>query len=139
MVEASRRRREVFASRDEAYANYASKPPLDGLLPDALRAYVDFGFVDEPDGRVRLACAREHEARVFEMSSEHRTFDRLGELQCPVLVMAGVGGGASEFAEAVADEIPGARFHRFDGLGHFGPLEDPAQVAAVVERFLDSP
>jgi pimeloyl-ACP methyl ester carboxylesterase len=135
LVEGSRRRREVFASREAAYDNYASKPPLDGLMPEALRAYVDYGFVDEPDGRVRLACAREHEARIFEMSHEHGTFDRLGDVQCPVLVMAGVSGGASQFADAVADGIPGARFHRFDDLGHFGPLEDPAQVASVIETF----
>jgi pimeloyl-ACP methyl ester carboxylesterase len=135
LVEGSRRRREVFASRDEAYANYAGKPPLNGLVPEALRAYVDYGFVDQPDGTVRLACARENEARVFEMASEHGTFDRLGELRCPVLVMAGVTAGAGEFADAVADDIPGARFHRFGGLGHFGPMEDPTQVAAVIEDF----
>jgi pimeloyl-ACP methyl ester carboxylesterase len=135
LVEGSRRRREVFATRDEAYANYAKKPPLDALAPAALRAYVDYGFVDQPDGTVRLACDREHEARIFEMASEHGTFDRLAELRCPVLVMAGVSGGASEFAEGVADNIPGARFHRFGDRGHFGPLEDPAEVAAVVEGF----
>jgi pimeloyl-ACP methyl ester carboxylesterase len=135
LVEGSRRRREVFASRDEAYANYAAKPPLDGFTPDALRAYVEHGFVDQADGTVRLACARENEARAFEMAAEHRTFDRLGELRCPVLVMAGVVGGAAQFAEAVANDIPGAQFHRFGGLGHFGPMEDPAQVAAVIEEF----
>jgi pimeloyl-ACP methyl ester carboxylesterase len=111
-----------------------SKPPLTASCPKRC-AYVDYGFVDEPDVNVRLACAREHEARGFEMSNEHGTFGRLGELKCPVLVMAGVGGGASEFAEAAADELPGARCHRCDELGHFGPLEDPAQVAIVIEMF----
>lgn len=138
LVEATRRRRQVFASRAEAYENYASKPPLDAFTPEALHAYVDHGFVDQPDGTVRLACAREHEARTFEMSGEHRTYDRLRELRCPVLVLAGEGEGPSDFAEAVAGNIPRGRFHRFEGLGHFGPMEDPARVAAIVEAFFDS-
>ena len=33
-----------------AYDNYASKPPFSMLAPDALRAYVDYGFDDLDDG-----------------------------------------------------------------------------------------
>ena len=47
MIEAARRRRAVFASRDEAYENFAGKPPLDALTPEVLRAYVDHGFADD--------------------------------------------------------------------------------------------
>jgi len=68
LVEASRRRRQVFASRDEAYANFAAKAPLSALTPDALRAYVDHGFVDCDDGTVTLACRREDEADIYRMA-----------------------------------------------------------------------
>jgi pimeloyl-ACP methyl ester carboxylesterase len=52
----ARRRRAVWSSRDEAFASYGSKPPLDVLNPVALRAYVDYGLRDRPDGQVELKC-----------------------------------------------------------------------------------
>ena len=89
MVAGARRRRAVFASRQEAYDNYAGKPPLDALTPEALRAYVDHGFLDRPDGSVELACQPEQEASIFEGGARQDAFAHLGEVPCPVLVMAG--------------------------------------------------
>ncbi|HYD10915.1 MAG TPA: alpha/beta hydrolase, partial [Acidimicrobiales bacterium] len=85
----ARKRREVFDSKDDAYANFSSKPPLSTLHPDALRAYVDHGFADEPDGTVRLKCRPESEAQVYEMGRTHGAWSRLGEVWCPVVVAAG--------------------------------------------------
>jgi pimeloyl-ACP methyl ester carboxylesterase len=41
----------------------------------------------------------------------------------------------AEFAEDVATRLPHGEYHRFDDLGHFGPLENPGAVAAVIGRF----
>lgn len=65
MSEAAARRRDCFDSLEQAYENYASKPPLDQLHPDALRAYVDGGFSSSPDGSVVLRCRPSTEAEVF--------------------------------------------------------------------------
>ena len=40
------------------------------LEPDALAAYVRYGFHDRDDGQVELACAPEVEARCFEAAAE---------------------------------------------------------------------
>ena len=85
----ARKRRAVFGSKQAAYDNFASKPPLDVFTPEALRAYVDHGFADTPDGRVRLKCDPEHEARTYEMGPRHHTFEHLGRVRCPVLVIGG--------------------------------------------------
>src|SRR5438270_3534017 len=61
----ARRRREVFPSRQAAYDNYASKPPLNVFTPEALQAYVDHGFDDLPDGTVRLSCRGADEAETY--------------------------------------------------------------------------
>ena len=53
----ARNRREVFGSRAEALARYSNRSPLAVMRADALAAYVEGGFVDLPDGRVRLAAA----------------------------------------------------------------------------------
>ena len=47
----------VWPDRATVRASYGSRPPLDALAPDALDAYVRWGFVDRPDGQVELACA----------------------------------------------------------------------------------
>ncbi|MBI1843312.1 MAG: alpha/beta hydrolase [Actinobacteria bacterium] len=133
------RRREVFASRAEARNNYASKAPLDCLDPEVLTAYVEHGFVDQPDGAVRLACRREDEAECYRMGGVHGGFDRLGEVTCPVTVASGALTNAINptFAHIQADAMPNGRVQVFDLLGHFGPLEDPTAVAkAVIAAFL---
>lgn len=133
----ARKRRETFPSRVDAYANYAGKPPFNRLAPDALRAYVDHGFDDQPDATVRLKCRGESEARTYEMSTTHGAYARFGEVKCPVTVACGADTdafGPSTIA-AQAARLPDARTHVFPGLGHFGPLEDPAGIAAHVRQF----
>lgn len=137
LANGARRRRAEFDSYDAAIANFSSKPPFSLLHPDAIRAYVRHGFVETEAGTVRLRCDPEHEARTYEGGSRHDTWDHLGEVTCPVLVMAGSSeeGGPGAIARQVAERIPGGRFHEFPALGHFGPLQDPAAVAAVVRAF----
>lgn len=133
------RRRQVFASRDEAYDNYASKPPFSALHPDALRAYVDHGFADQPDGTVRLKCLGENEAQVYRMGGNHGAFARLGEIACPVTVARGALGGTSpaDIAAPIAEALPHGRLEVHDDLGHFGPLEDPARIAERIAAALE--
>jgi pimeloyl-ACP methyl ester carboxylesterase len=88
IVSGARRRRPEFPSREAALANFSAKPPLDILDPEALSLYVDHGFEDTSEGTVRLKCEPETEARTFEGSAGHDIYARLGEVQCPVLVMA---------------------------------------------------
>lgn len=136
LSEGARRRREVFASKEDAYDNFASKPPFSVLHPDALRAYVEWGFDDLPDGAVRLKCHREDEAEVYRMGSAHDAFAHLGEIRCPVTLACGERTDAvtPELLALQAAELPSARTEVISGLGHFGPLEDPARVADSVRR-----
>lgn len=76
LVEGARRRRRTFATRADAFANYASKPPMNAFDPRALHAFVNHGFKDISDF-VELKCAPEHEARNFEMGAIHQTWDQL--------------------------------------------------------------
>jgi pimeloyl-ACP methyl ester carboxylesterase len=139
IIEGARRRRAVFASREDAYDNYASKPPLDALTPEALRAYVDHGFVEQADGSVRLKCEPALEAAIFEAGIDDDTYSRLGEVTCPVLVLAGeeAGNPPGALAPLVSAELPHGRFQRFDDLGHLGPMQDPPLVATAVAAFAD--
>jgi pimeloyl-ACP methyl ester carboxylesterase len=130
----SRRRRQSFASKAEALRRYASRPPLGLLRADALAAYVEHGFIEQPDGSVRLKCDPDNEARTFQAAGG-LTLDQVGELKVPALVA--VGGRAAEpgpgdYAPAVAATMPLARLVQYPHLGHFGPLQDPETVAVDV-------
>jgi pimeloyl-ACP methyl ester carboxylesterase len=130
----ARRRRARFGSRDEAYANFASKPPLSSLAAACLRAYVEHGFEDLGDGSVTLRCRPDVEAAVYLNAVTDDHFRRLGAVACPVVVASGARTEAirAPVAEAIVDALPAARIEVFDDLGHFGPLQDPAAVAGTI-------
>lgn len=135
----ARRRRSRFDSFDAAYANYASKPPLDALDPQALRDYVDFGFreVADPDGstHVELLCTPDHEADTFLGGAAVAVWDLLGELAVPVTVIgSGDGEMPARVAPRFAEAIPGAEFVYVPDQNHFGPLTHPAAVAELIAR-----
>jgi pimeloyl-ACP methyl ester carboxylesterase len=138
---AARRRRRWFPDREAAYANFAAKPPLDSLDPDALRVYVDHGLrachTADADRAVELKCPPEVEALVFENGADAGTFDRLAEVRIPVTVAASVdGGGPAKVAPLIADALPHGRLERLPQLTHFGPMEDPAGIAAAIRADL---
>lgn len=138
LAEGARRRRASFPSKDLAYENFAAKPPFNRLAPDALRAYVEHGFVDAGDGTVTLACPGEHEASTYDAANRHTAFRHLADVQCPVTVACGEqtdAFGAGLLAPTV-ERLPSSRLEVLPGLTHFGPLEDPEAIARSIRTGL---
>jgi len=140
LADQARHRRARFATRAEALERYASRAPLAVLDRACLAAYVEHGFVDSPDGGVVLACDPEDEARVFEAALRCQVDERLGELDCPVVVAFGSSSDrfSRDVAAATAAGIDGAVLAAVDGVGHFGPLEDPARVAGSIVAAIEA-
>ncbi len=136
IAETARARRARFSSRAEALERFASRPPLDVLVPEALAEYVAHGFVELAPGGVTLACSPEDEARTYESARAAPLYEQLGEVDADLAV------GCGELSEPltarvaadIASRVRGARFERVAGLGHFGPLEDPERVAGAICR-----
>lgn len=134
---AALRRRDRFASAAEAEANFAAKPPFSALDRRVLAAYVANGFL--PDGAgVRLACAREDEAQVYRMGFAHDAFAGAATVGCPVTVAFGSESDTfgPDTLGPLAAALPRGRLEMLEGLGHFGPLERPEEVAASIGRSL---
>ncbi len=139
------RRRESFASADDAFANFSSKPPFASLHPDALRGYVEHGFEVVPaaeggDGRtVRLRCRREDESQIYAHGGSHDAFARLRSVTCPVTLACGADTDAfgPDIMALDAGRLTRATTEVLDGMGHFGPLEAPAAVASSVAGALE--
>jgi pimeloyl-ACP methyl ester carboxylesterase len=127
LAEGARRRRAVWSSREEVLTSYAARPPLDVLDPDALRAYVDYGLRDRPDGQVELKCLPEDEATTYSMGVANGVYPRLREVQCPVLVVCGEHTDAipPKLGEMVVGRLRRGRLEVMPGVGHFGPMQDP--------------
>ncbi len=137
LARAARKRRNEWHSTDEAFAAYASKPPLDVMTEASLRAYVDYGLRDRGDGMLELKCRPEVEARVYTMGPNHGAWARLGDIGSEVLVVCGetstdVG---PPLARQIASRIPGGRVEAMARLGHFGPQQDPDACAASIVTF----
>lgn len=134
LAEGARRRRPSFPSAQAAIDNYSSKPPFSALDPDALAAYVQFGFRELDDGSVTLRCTPEVESATYTMGSQHHTFERLGEVTAPMTVARGRADAFSPaaFAPFIADALPNGLLEAHDDLGHFGPLEDPKAIAESI-------
>lgn len=137
MADAARRRREVFPTRAEALHRYASRRPLGILRADCLHAYVEHGFEDvvDDDGApaVRLRCRAESEARTF-ASNGAIHLGVVADVALPTVVAVGGTdpGMVADFAPALATALPHGTLERHPTLGHFGPLQDPAAVAAAI-------
>lgn len=133
MADAARRRREIFPSRRHALQRYASRPPLGILRADSLHAYVEHGFEDLEDGTVRLRCRGEHEARTFESTGAIHV-GLVGDVALPTTVAVGGTdpGMVADMGPALAAALPRATLQRHPHLGHFGPLQEPAGIAAAI-------
>jgi pimeloyl-ACP methyl ester carboxylesterase len=133
LVSGALKRRDQFPSRQDAYDNFASKPPLESFDAKALRAYVECGFVADKEG-VRLRCPPFVEASIYRQGLAHDGFTRLPLVSCPVRIGWGGRSVAMERAvpEAQAGVLPDATVVTFDDLGHFGPMEAPRAVAGAL-------
>ncbi len=140
----ARKRRETFPSRADALANFSAKPPFSVLDPAVLAAYVEGGFElvpaeDGGDGQlVRLCCRREDESAVFAQSFSHDAFANLGSIECPVVLACGEQTDVLglPFLEQDAARLVRPAIEVFGGMGHFGPMERPGEVAGSVRRAL---
>ncbi len=130
----ARKRRSAFPSKAEALLRYASRPPLNALQAGALAAYVEHGMIERPDGTVQLKCRPEDEAAVFEADGKPTT-DDVRSVKVPTVVAVGAGErgwSPAHFGPAIAGALPHGQLEQHPLLGHFGPLQGPITVGAML-------
>lgn len=134
----ARRRRDRFASREEAYANWRSKPAFAEWESRALWAYANGGL--RPDGdEFTLKCAREDEAEFFMAATEHRAWDRLGEIQTKSIVIAGEHSTTHQepFLQQLTAQLKDASYEIIPVTGHMVWMERPGLIAAHAAPLID--
>ena len=137
----ARKRRNEWASIEEAYEAYSSKPPLNVMTPESLRAYVEYGLRDRGDGVFELKCRPEVEAAVYSMApAERRVGDACPRSKRTCVVACGEESPTSvrRWRSSIAQRLPHGRLEVWPGCGHFGPQQDPDACAASIVRFADA-
>ena len=139
MATIARKRRTIWPSRPEVRASYGARAPLNELAPEALDAYVRWGFRDRADGSVELACSPEVEATIFEISAAAGgaadAWLHMSDVTASMVVVNGTRSNlpAAWFA-AQAARI-GCPHVEVDG-GHFFLQEDTARAESLVREHL---
>ena len=73
---------------------------------------------------------------MYEGASAHAAWERLGEVQTPVLILAGAESDSHSLdrVEKISRRFPRAGFEIIPGASHFLPMEYPKLLAARIER-----
>ncbi len=139
MARSARRRRNEWASIEEAYEAYSSKPPLNVMTPESLRAYVEYGLRDRGDGVSELKCAPDVEAATYSMAPTNGAWAVLPHVNATVVVACGEDSTdiGPPLAERIAARLPHGTLEVWPGRGHFGPQEDPDACVASILRLAD--
>lgn len=139
IVRGARRRREVWSDRQEVRAAYSGKAVFATWHSEVLEDYVVAGTVELPRGGVGLRYPREWEARIF-AAAPHDLWKELRKVSVPTLFVQG--GTSDTLLDAarrrIEREVPGARTVVIPGASHFVPMEQPAQLARLMEDFLET-
>ncbi|MBI2431941.1 MAG: alpha/beta hydrolase [Candidatus Hydrogenedentes bacterium] len=131
-----RRRLNTFSHRSAARDRFAAKPPMDVWAPEALNAYVEFAFEDEPDGSITLKCPGEREAWFYELGGAPDVYERLHQITCPTLLVTGSESYVAPLTELQAARLPQCERRIIEGAGHFIPQEKPETIAQVIKDWL---
>jgi pimeloyl-ACP methyl ester carboxylesterase len=129
MVEGAKRRRPVFASREDAVAAYAGRGAFTSWPRDVVADYTHDGFVDEPDGSVRLSCAPAWEASNFQCASGQDHWDELARVPCPLHAVRGTLGSMTTPPPVTP---PHTVFEDWADASHFAPMEHAERAVALL-------
>lgn len=140
MVETARRRRSRFTSHADAIDRFTGRGPFAAWVSEALDAYVHHGLRPRPEGGFELKCDPEVEADFYRAGSTHGTWDRLGEVGCPVTLIAGAKSSThgEAFAREQAGRFPASDLRFVPDAGHFVPMERPELIAEAVLESWDT-
>lgn len=132
------KRKSSFPSRQTARENFATRAAFSEWHPDAINGYVDCGLVGEEV--VKLACDADVEAEVYRGSGAHDTWEHLGQLRVPALVLCGARSDtiSEDLARSQAERMGGAGVEIVPDAGHFLPMERPRLVADRIRRLVEA-
>lgn len=139
IVRGARRRRERWATREEAAAAYRQRRLFRDWDADCFNDYITHGLVPTDAGDFRLRFPREWEARIFETFPAD-PWRLIRANAAPTLVLRGERSDTL-LPEALAraeQEMPRTKVEELPLASHLFPMEKPRETAERVLAFLDA-
>jgi len=121
------KRRDTFASAEEAFAVYRGRGAFKTWPDETLRDYLSGGLKPTPNGGVCLCCDPAWEAENFR-SGPAGVSDLADAIRCPVTVIHGGSGAPHPELENFRARCPSTRIVCEPRATHFLPMEFPALV-----------
>ena len=128
-------RRSSFRDRATALAHFRSTGAFAGWVDGAIDAYVESGLRDA-NGEVVLKCAPATEAEHYRSGWAHSTWDRLGDITCPVSLVVGAESTThrGHYLDELTARFPEVELTVVPNTSHFVPMERPDVVAAAINQ-----
>ncbi len=136
LAEMADRRRQVFASFDEALNGYRGRGAFRTWPEEVVADYLRGGLVGTGNGsEMRLACAREWEAANFR-NAPAGISKLSAELKCPMTLLYAADGTASPDEIAAIGRLkPDTKLVGVPNTTHFLPMEKPDAVRSEIAAF----
>ena len=133
----SRKRKQAWASRDEARAHFASKKIFARWNPQVLSDYIDHGTQDAGPGQRVLSFDRNIETAIYNTLPDNlEAILKRHPLKCPVSFIGGRQSVEMRMVGmALTEKITKGRTMILDGT-HLFPMEKPVAAAAALEASL---
>ena len=134
LVDLTLRRRSEFESKEEALANFRSKPPIATFTDASIVAYVESCMRDSGNGKVVLKCLREDEANIYSSMADVDTYDRLPEISTRSLIASGEVSQtfSPDYMKELASRMGECEYQMIEGADHFGPMVTPELFAELI-------
>ena len=136
MARRAEKRRDVFASLDEAFALYRGRGAFKTWQDETLRDYLR-GGLEPAEGGMRLSCRPAWEAEDFR-TTPPGVSELAARLRCPVtLIHASDGTASAGEVEIFKRLYPATRVVPQAGATHFLPMEFPELVREEIARMVE--
>ena len=126
------KRRDIFASADEAFALYQGRGAFQSWQDATLRDFLIDGLTEHPDGTLHLSCSPHWEATNFAHFGVATAYPVLDYPPAPIRILRAENQSTCHFQSEPAPAM--VQVETVSGTTHFIPMERPDCVAAALRE-----
>ncbi|CAG8485367.1 6431_t:CDS:2 [Funneliformis caledonium] len=134
------KRKDTWENREAAKESFLKNKFFKTWDPKVLDLYVEYGLRDLSNGQVTLKCSKfqEHYTFVHDIHGAFQAFDRLHEIECPILFMTGEKSemNSREWASLKQSRTRRGEWHEIPDCGHLVIMEKPELTIFPIESFV---
>ncbi|CAI2169036.1 100_t:CDS:2 [Funneliformis geosporum] len=134
------KRNDSWGNREAAKESFLKRSFFKRWDSEVLDFYVEFGLRDLHNGQVALKCPKLQEYYTFshDVHGIFKAFDRLHEIECPILFITGENSeiNSKEWASLKQSRTQRGEWHEISDCGHLVIMEKPELTISPIESFV---